>query len=534
MNKTTLRKLTIIIFGFLTCLTTYGQTISERIILTDTKDSLYLNASEKSFDEKGNYCFIIKQNDKKYFVTSKEKIGGFESIGSTWGKNGKIFYTNSYSEPKYKPFYYKNAEGTKVYGTAIGKIEGYQTSRTKENIAIVTSLNDSVYYYVNGKLLLKKLKDPNKYYGLDDDWVSFSENGNVIYYLYQENNYKLYVNKILIDSSEFSYTQLAINDNGNFVFAKGNNPKQKIGNYDYMFFIHTKDTVLNYVRTVWDYELKENGAYYYSGDDNGPAYIAINNKLYKNINHISNITLIDWKNFMFTYSENGKNKINVSDKIYSYDCDEIFYPTLDKEGNFAFYGQKNYYIFKYIYGKKEDKPISKYGVRPTPLYISPKGESIHYFKTADSIYIHQDDKLLFKTISKKSNFKLLPQDKIIPNNFIGNKAENGNSLFYIEFDSNGYIVFNGAFSRPMIPAKNSSYSETKKIGEIVAGEFSHNGFFTIQKTGSSKFLINVNNQIFKELENVDGIFKDNCFFNGKELIFYGVKGLSFYQFKLTI
>ena len=86
----------------------------------------------------------------------------------------------------------------------------------------------------------------------------------------------------------------------------------------------------------------------------------------------------------------------------------------------------------------------------------------------------------------------------------------------------------------MIPAKESSYSETKTIGEIVAGEFSDNGFFAIQKTGSSKYLINVNNKIFKELENVNVLFKDNCFFNGKELIFYGVKGLSFYQFKLTI
>lgn len=533
-NDTTLRILTIILFGLLTSLTTYGQTISERMILTDSKDSIYLNSTKKTFDKNGNYCFVIKQNDKEYFVTPNEKIGGFKFIGSTYGNSGEINYTNSYSDPKDKPFYYKNAKGTKVYGTAKGKIEDYQTSNTNENIAIVTNLNDSIYYYINGKLLNQNLKDPKKYYGLEKDWVSFSENGNVIYYLNQNNIYNLFVNDRLIDSSKFSYTQLAINDNGTYIFAKGKRPEQKIGKYDYMFFVHSMDTVLGYVRTVWDYELKENGAYYYSGDDNGPYYIAINDKLHKDIKPVSNITLIDRNTFIYTYGEEGKTKINVCDKKYTYDFDEIFYPTLDKQGNFAFYGLKDYYLFKYVNGKKEDKPISKYGVRPTPLYISPKGESIHYFKTDDSIYIYRDDKLIFNPISKKSNFLILPHKDILPNHFIRGKSKNGNSLFYIEFDSTGYLEFNGVFSKPMIPAKESSYSETKTIGEIVAGEFSDNGFFAIQKIGSSKYLINVNNKIFKELENVDVLFKENCFFNGKELIFYGVKGLSFYQFKLTI
>lgn len=534
-NDTTLRNLAIILFGLLTSLTTYGQTISERLIITDTKDSLYLNSSKKTFDRNGNYCFVIKQNDKEYFVTPNDKIGGFKFIGSTYGNSGEINYTNSYSDPKDKPWYYKNAKGTKVYGTAIGKLESYKTSNTKENIAITTTLKDSVYNYINGKLVSKiHIDKADKFYISNDDWCAFSENGNVIYFLKQDNLYFLYLNGKQIDSSKDRYNQLAINDNGAYIFAKGKKPEQKIGKYDYMFFVHSMDTVLGYVRTVWDYELKENGAYYYSGDDNGPYYIAINDKLHKDIKPVSNITLIDRNNFIYTYGEEGKTKINVSDKTYTYDFEEIFYPTLDREGNFAFYGLKDYYLFKYVNGTKEEKAISKYGVRPTPLYISPKGESIHYFKTDDSIYIYQDDKLLFKPISKKSNFQVLSHKEILPNNFVRGKSESGNSLFYVEFDSTGYLVFNGIFSNPMIPAKESSYSETKTIGEIVAGEFSDNGFFAIQKTGSSKYLINVNNKIFKELENVDVLFKDNCFFNGKELIFYGVKGLSFYQFKLTI
>lgn len=488
----------------------------------------------KTFDKIGNYCFVIKQNNMEYFVTQNSKIGGFKFIGSTYGTSGYICYTHLKSDPKDKTFFYKNEKGTKIYGNAKGEIQDYQTSNTKENIAIVTSLNDSIYYYFNGKLANQIKRDSKRYYGIEKDWIAFSENGNTIYYLSQNNGYNLYVNDSLIDSSKFRYTQLAINDKGNYIFAKGKEPDQIIGKYNYMFFIHSQDTVLDYVRTVWNYDLKENGAYYYSGDDNGPFYIAINDKLHKGLKSISNITLIDKNNFIYTYSEGGKMKINVSNKIYTYNIEDIIYPTLDKEGNFAFYGIKKYYLFKYINGKKEDRPISKYGIRATPLYISPKGESIHYFKTDDSIYIYRDEKLIFRPISKKSNFLVCPHEKILPNYSVSNKAENGNSLFYIEFDSSGYLVFNGIFSKPMIPVKKNSYTETKTIGEIIAGEFTDNGFFAIQKTGNSKYLINLNNTIYKEIEDVDVIFEDNYFFTGKELIFYGVKGLSIYQFKLVI
>jgi len=529
-----LKNTTILFFTFLTCVTSYCQTISERLIITDTKDSVYLHSDKTSFDRNGNYCFTIIENGDEYFITPNDKIGGYKFIGSTYGIGGEINYTNSYSDPADKPFYYKNGKGTKVYGTAIGKIEGYQTSNTRENIAIVTTLKDSVFYYINGKKVLSSIKDSKKHYITEDDWVSFSENGNTIYFIKRDDLYFLYVNDRLIESSKFEYTQLAINDSGTYVFAKGKRPEQKIDTYDYMFFIHSMDSVLGHVRTVWDYELKENGAYYYSGEDNGPYYIAINDKLYKNINNISNITLLDKNTFMYTYAEEGTTKINVSDKIYTHDFEKIFHPSLDTKGNFAFYGLKDYYLFKYINGKKEDKPISDYSVRATPLYISPKGESIHYFKTDDLIYIYQDDKLLFKPISKKNSFQVLSHKEILPNNFVRGKSENGNSLFYIEFDSTGYLVFNGVFSKPTIPVKARSYSEAGSIGEIVAGEYNDHGFFAIQKIGSSKYLLNINNQIYKEIDTVDLIFEKDCFFNGKELIFYGVKGLSFYQFKLTL
>lgn len=529
-----LRNLTTILTGFLSCLAVNGQTLTERLILTDSKDSLYLKSDKISFDRQGNYCFVIEKGDQEYFVTNKDTIGGFKFIGSTYGNGGEINHTSSYSDPKDKPFYYKNAKGTKVFGTAIGKIENYQTSNTNENIALITTLKDSVYYYINGNLLLRKYKDPKKYYNVEDDWVSFSENGNTIYSLKLDTINYLYVNEKVIDSSKFSYTQLAINNNGTYIFAKGKRPEKPIEKYNYMFFVHSMNTILGYVRTVWDYELKENGAYYYSGDDNGPYYIAINDKLHKNIKSVSNITLIDKETFLYSFDEKGKSKINVSSKIHSHDFDEIFYPTLDTEGNFAFYGMKNYYLYKFVNGEKEKEPISKYGVRATPLYISPKGESIHYFKTDDSIYLFQDEKLIFNPIPKNSNFLIKPHKEVLPYNFVRGKTENGNSLFYIEYDNQGYFVFNGKLSKPLLPVKKRNYSKDKEQGSIVAGKFNDNGFFAIQKVGDGKFLIFVNNKIYKEINDVDHIVSHSYFFDGKDLIFYAVKNYSFYQFKLSL
>jgi hypothetical protein len=522
-----------ILILILFCFTANGQKLTERFILADTGDSLYLNSDKIYFDRQGNYCFVIEKNDQDYFLTNKDTIGGFYFIGSTNG-SGAINYTNSYSDSNDEPFYYKNEKGINIHGSAIGKIESFQTSNTNENIAIVTTFKDSVYYYINGKLVSQNFKDPKKYYGLEKDWVSFSENGNLIYFLKQDSLYKLFANEKLIDSSKFGYSQLAIINNGTYIFAKGKRPEQPIGKYDYMFFVHSMDTILGYVRTVWDYELKENGAYYYSGDDNGPDYIVINDKLHKDIEYVSNITIIDKKTYLYSFGENSKKKINVNGVIYSHEFDKIFFSSLDKNGNFAFYGMKDYFLYKFINGQKIIEPLTKHGVRATPLYISPTGESIHYFKTDDSIYVYQDEKLLFNPISKDANFVIRPHKDILPYNFVRGKTANGNSLFYLEYDNQGYFVFNGKFSNPLIPVKEKNFSKDKEQGAIVAGEFNDYGFFAIQKVGKHKFLIVVNNKIFKEFDDVDYILSDNYYFDGKSLIFYGVKKLSFYQFNMSL
>lgn len=523
-----------LLMSLLNCLIVSGQTITEKLILTDTQDSLYLNSSNLAFDKYGNYCFEIVKDEKEYFVSSKDTLGGFNFIGSIFGTNGEISHTSNF-DPIDKPWFYRNGNGTRIYGNAKGKLENYITSYTSENVAITTTLKDSVFYYLNGKFIASMIKDSTIEFNITNyNWCAFSENGNAIYTFREDSLYRLFVNGYQIDSSKFKFDDLAINDSGKYIYSNRSDPDNLISKYSYPVYLHSVDTIFGCVSQVWNFELKNDGAYYFNGNDNGPYYIAVNNKFYNDVKSLSNIILINKNGFLYTFKEQDLNKINVNGENYTHDFEKIFFPCIDEVGNFGLFGIKDYYLYKYVNGKKEEAPITNYGVRAIPLYISPKGETIHYFKTDDSVYLYKNDNLLFKPISKKSDFEVLDFTDVLPHKYVRGKTENGNSLLYILYDSAGYFLFNGNLSNPMMPITDKSYSKTNRQGEIVSGKVNDYGFFAIQKTGESKYSINVNNKVYKELENVDYILKKNCFLDDKELIFYGVKDMSFYKFTLQL
>lgn len=533
------------LIGLLSTDILHGQTLTERLILTDKKYSTLLKAGSMQFDVNGDYLFEIEKKDNYYFIS---KSGKSQAFKLDWGSSIARFK----SKKNESQGFYK-CSSTTLFGPVIGEDIAYfrnPESANSKHVAIPCLLKDSIAIYIDGELKLKidtfsnvqmtinsKKASPyaaKKKHFESADWMSLSNNGNYIFTV--ENNllYRLYVNGKQIDSSTGKFYQLKINDNGDYTYAKGRKPLPgENDKYNYMFFIHTKDTALGYVRTVWYCDLKENGAYYYCGDDNGPEYIAINNTVHKNLKSISNITLIDKENYLFTYKENGANKINVNGKTFNFPFEKIYYPSLDGNGNFSLYGLKDFFLYKFVNGKQDPDPISKYDVRATPIYISPTGVSLHYFKTDDSTYLYQDNKLLFPAFSNSKSFSVRPYSDIMPRDFVFGEANNGNSLCYIVIDTAGYLVYNGVFSKPMRPAPNRSFEE-KKIGEIVYGNFSDKGFFVIQKTAKNKFLININNTIYKEVDGIQKILEDSCYFDGKELVFFGIKGLSFYQYTLTL
>jgi hypothetical protein len=501
-----------------------GQALSENLIVTDTKDSLLIKAT-KTFDKNGNYCFDIMKNGKQFYITATDT---FEDDGGWGGKEGEIIFSKKDEDPDQMPFFYRNGKGIKTFGPAVGKAKDFITTGTRDHIGLETQLNDSIYHYLDGRLIDKNDVKVEYY-----DWCAFSENGNSLYYTYNNGWYKLKLNQKLIDSSKFRYSKLSVNNRGDYIYAEGYRPDKPVKGYDYMFYVHSRNSKLGYVRTEWESYLNGNGAYYFTGDDNGPSYLAINNRLYKNLLKVGDISIFDTAHFLFSYEDmKFKSYLSVSDKTYDLDFEKIYYPAIDGKGNFAFYGLKNYYIYKCVNGKVSDLPITGYQVRPIPLFISPTGESIHVFKTDDSIYLYRDDKLILKPIASKSKFKLALSSSFVPGHYYNADKMNSDSLFYMVYDTCGYIVFNGKFSKPMIPFSNTM--EADSVGDLITADINEHGFYTIQKTGAKKFFVDINNTVYQEIVDVDQIVPDNSFFDGKEFVFYAVKGLSIYRYKISL
>ena len=123
--------------------------------------------------------------------------------------------------------------------------------------------------------------------------------------------------------------------------------------------------------------------------------------------------------------------------------------------------------------------------------------------------------------------------KVLPVPLNRQRAASDKSLLYFQVDTVGYFVYNGQLSRPMIPFAESTLRHNT-FGEIVAGGLTDKGFYSIQRTGSQKFTININNRVYRELDGVDDIFQRSCFFDGNELVFYGTKALAYYRFVLKL
>lgn len=499
-----------------------AQKITETLVVKDPGDSSYIKG-DVAFGKDGSWFVQQKVGENEHWITSSQKLGPYEFIGGIYGSDGEIKTTVLTSETK-KGWFYKNGDGTKIYGPVDGELIDYITSDTKNNIAISVKLGSSTHFYVNGKLIASQ-----KSKGIDpesDDWCAFSENGNVIYATNTDGKNRLFVNNVQIDSSGERYTKMAINDNGDYLYAEGRDGKKEVDGYDYMFFIHSKDTVIGPVRTVWESKLNNDGSFYYSGDDDGPSYIAINNFLYKDLKSVNNIKLLNSSNYMFQSKLDNDSLIIVANgKIHYYPTGKLLLPSFNKNGEVSAFTIEDHYLYKIVNGIKDPQALSKYGVRPEPLYISPQGEELVCYITDDSIYLYQNGKQIWATFPNRNNFAAGNQD-ILP----GNAYEDGNSdLIYLAVDSIMFLVYKGGFSKPMIDQQRGT-----DIGQIVAGELTIDGFYCIQQTSSTGYSINVDNKTYAQLDGVDKIFEDYCYLEKDSLVFYGIKNGAFYQFKLSL
>jgi len=513
-----------------------GQTLTEKLLWTDQSASadLKMNASNFAFDRDGNYFFLIKKGEDRIAVTNRATAGELCAAGGGSRKCGsrRLRLCNH----KNADFLYvMNEDGPNIYGPIAGTVQGCLSGNTRQHFANTSLRNDTAFFYLDGRLVYSSPLETIKKFKLEDeDWVDFSDNGNVIYYLEQDGRFVLYVNDQPIDTSDNHFNALAINDKGDYLYAKGHRPVEPVGKYNYMFFIHTQDTVFDYVRTTWKYALAESGAYYYNGDDCGPEYLVLNGRLRKGIDDFWNITMIDSKNAFYIFEQDKHLFLNVNGKDYPADFEEIFCPTMDTNGHFAYFGMKDYYLYKVVDDVKVEEPLSKYGVRAIPIHITPQGSSLYYFKTDDSIYVYKDNVLVLNPIQRTEPFTIKPWDDVLPNKYYYKIPENGHSLVCLNYGEHGYFVYDGQLSEPLKPlAEYFSWGDSES-GSVVEGVYNEHGYFAVLKTGENDFQVVVNGRICSEIQDVDKIIRHNGFFDGRQVTFYGMKNKAIYQFVVTL
>lgn len=514
-----------------------GQTLTERLLWTNQFDPVdfKMNAYGFTFDCDGNYFFLMSIGKDRIVVTNKTTIGELCEAGSRYGSRGDSRFLRLCDHKNADFLYVMNEDGPNIYGPIVGTLRGYLTGNTRQHFANTSVRNGTAFFYLDGRLVYSSPLENIKQFNLEyEDWVDFSENGNVIYYLVQNDRFVLYVNDQPIDTSDKHFYALSINDKGDYVYATGFKPEKPVGQYDYRYFIHTKDTVFDYVGSIRWSALMESGAYYFNGDESGPDYLLLNGRLRKGIEKFSNITLVDRKNGFYTFEKDKQLYLNVNGEDYLVDFDEIYNPTMDTNGHFAYFGMKDYYLYKVVDNVKVKDPLSKYGVRAIPIYITPHGSSLYYFKTDDSIYVYKDNELVFKQIRRTEPFEIKPWDDVLPNEFYYKKPENGHSLVCLNYGEHGYFVYDGQLSEPLQPLAEYHSWDGGERGSVVEGVYNEHGYFAVLKIGKKDYQVVVNGRVSSEIHDIDEVISENGFFDGRQVTFYGKKNNAIYQFVITL
>ncbi|NCX96055.1 MAG: hypothetical protein EBX41_06530, partial [Chitinophagia bacterium] len=248
-----------------------AQTITEKLIVQDAGDSLKLKAFRTTFDSNGNYYFetLLKgKGDKFALVTGKKNYNlVYWGQGIALQKYKALIADAFYADSGKKTLYYKNKRGTSVYGPRTGKIRDV-LEFGRNDIAIELCVGAKSSLYINDSLV-------NTTDSLKQRWLChFSENGHVIYTVFRQGLYRLYVNHIQVDSAAEPFSEIAINNNKFYTYVKSINGK---------YFIHTTNKSFGPFKIVDYADLWNNDAYYYRGCADSMCYVLVNNKLYDNI-----------------------------------------------------------------------------------------------------------------------------------------------------------------------------------------------------------------------------------------------------------
>jgi len=462
----------------------FSQKIEVDTVFIDTNDSIIDNSEGLFFSYDGDYFFFKDIENQRQFYTSNDslQLERYKSgILGSYGKDGEIttLYTTQDS------FYYKNTQSTILYNYGFGKIVKHITDFTKDNVALTTEKGDSVYYYLNGKLVSTNHKDSISGFPNIDKWCSFSSNGNSIYYLKRNGRYYLYKNNEIIKISNKEFIQLEINNNGDCFYgiAKKGIEGTK---FDYVFFPTVNSQSYDSVRTIFEQYLRDDGGFYCSGAN--PWYILINGRYYNNLeSYPSFITLVDSINFLFITKH--EKVINENYILHTNESDiEIGrFPVIKISMN------QNDYSF--IQKSRVGYQVSINGVavkklNGEPISIDSKGNTFSYKQKRKKAELFYNDSLIIEKPGRLIHYQPIEFFEIYLHLYsFKNKPFFGKSFDYFELGNQGYIVWNGKLSQPIKKVQPKTFGEEyPQIGELLAGDINENGFYLFQYNGERNTL----------------------------------------------
>ena len=519
-----------------------GQDMEERMIIRDTGDSLLQKAFRTTFDTNGQYYFETLVNPKSSRFTLTTNAKTYNAV--YWDKTMaiapyKALVANAFfSDSSRKKLYYKNKLGTRVYGPRAGRIREV-LEYGKENIAIELCIGAKSYLYINDSLV--SVAD-----SLHQVWsCAFSDNNNMLYSVLTNGSYRLYLNHRLIDSSKEPFSNIAINNYKYYTYVKPGQGK---------LFAHVPGKTFGPFGIVEHTDIWNNNAYYFTGCADSQCYVLVNGKLFDKIPEAhtisedpatgtdlyrsdEQITVEPFgpDNFLFTYNQDNDNGtlLNINGKVTHHNYNMASVVSWSKNEGYAFYGYRNdtngiERIYKNLNGVEKRLPyFRKARYRPHCLYIAASGASLYYYETKDSIYTFRNDTLLGQPTSRQK-FVLWDATALPQTHPEGLEYFQG-----INMDSVSYIMYNNTLSRPL-PYINPKYDRIDEPakGNIVAGDMNGNGFFMIQFLAKGRYMLNINNTLYNELDGINYIFPEQSYLDSHVLIFYGIKDGAFYQFKV--
>ncbi len=506
----------------------FPQNVTERVILTaesnEAANTLYYKIG---INKNGDYGYVISKDKSEYYVSGTDTVGPFpihSHINTThFSTKVRSSYMIELDSTTNKEFYFMNEYNPKYYGNFFGEVIKHEEYGS--DLVFVLKTDDTIKVYFN-EILLARL-DYKKKERFDPHFDFRYSSGSIAYKLRKNGKEFIYCNYKLVDSTDGEVRSFAVNEKGDYIFSAwfSDSTESEKNSFSH---IHTRDTVIGPLPGYHSVYINREGATVSSSTENGKDVYLINGKYYEfensrkdNDRKDEKIYFRDSANFIQEVITPGGLKINANGNIINVNYEKIFLPSIDSEGNYSLFGLRNYYLYKFTNGIEDTFPLSKFGVRAFPLYISPDGKLTYcYYNNDDSIYVYLNDSVLFHTVnSEKSFYTTLAQE------FFENVHRNPkyicNDLVYLEADSTGYFLYKGNLSVPFIGAFGYRYTSFK--GMIISGELTNEGFYVIQDAGNKSVSVDLNNEYYAKLDNIDLILERRVFFDNDNLVFYALR-----------